>query len=91
MIYAVPKTNSLTTEDFAGADVACWINFPVQDGAEQLAQYYLDKEGWIVAQFREAQWVEAEDYPESDDNYKYVREAVKDGASFLIQAFEPNG
>lgn len=87
-LYAAPKANVLSTLDLSGAEVACWINFPERDGAEQLAQFYLDKEGWAVVQVREAHWVEAEDYPEGNANFGYVQEALKDGASFLIQTEE---
>ena len=86
-VQAIPKPNVLATEDLGGAAVHCWINFPAPDGALQLVNFYLDNDGWLVTNVEYQTWVEIDQYNPEDAGYKYAMEAVKDGASFLIQAY----
>jgi hypothetical protein len=86
-VQAVPKQNVLTTEDFGGAAVQCWVNFPSLDGAEQLVNYYLDQEGWVVTNVEYTAWIQSEQYKPENEGYKYALEAEKDGSSFLIQTY----
>jgi hypothetical protein len=89
-VQAIPKPNTLTTEDFGGAAVMCWINFPALDGAEQLANFYLDQEGWMITNIEHTAWVELNEYRKHDVGWGYACEAQNSGASFLIQAYMPD-
>jgi hypothetical protein len=73
MIKASPKPN--TGKDAGGAYANCWINFPIQDGAEHLAKFYLEKEGWLHEKTQDAKWVERRDYDDDPQKEQYVSEA----------------
>lgn len=77
-----PKPDNPHHGEFGGAFVNLWINFTLQDGAEQLARYYLDAEGWIIEEISEVRWAELEDYEEGTDSLKGFREAQETGVSF---------
>lgn len=88
-VQAIPKPDSMMTDAFGAAAVHCWVNYPAQDGAEQLVNFYLDKEGWMVTNVEHAAWVDPAQYREQDEGFRYAAEAIKDGASFLIQTSLP--
>jgi len=41
-----PKPNTQLATEAGGAYVNCWIDFREQSGAEHLAKFYLNQEGW---------------------------------------------
>lgn len=84
-VNVIPNPHSMNTSGFASAIVQTWVNFPMLDGAEQLARYYLEKEGWKVVEIQFYQEVRFEHYLENDEGFKFAEEAHKDGISFLIQ------
>ncbi len=88
-VQTIPKPNEISTADLDGAAVHCWINFPEFDAATQLANFYLDREGWLVTNVEFSEWVEISRYQPEDVGYKYATEAQNSGASFLIQAYSP--
>ena len=46
LMKVLPKAGTVLANEAAGAFVSCWIDFREKDGAEHLAKYYLDEEGW---------------------------------------------
>lgn len=88
-VQAIPKPDTMITDAFGNAAVYCWVSFPALDGAEQLVNFYLDKEGWMVTNVEHSSWVNPEQYKREDLGFQYAMEAEKDGASFLIQASLP--
>jgi len=74
-----------------GAYVNCWINFPVEDGARELAKFYIEKEGWSVDTAEESEWVQSETYENNAEGLRYFTEAERDGASFLFNSWPTNG
>jgi hypothetical protein len=83
-IEVVPRPNSPHAQEFGGAYVHCLIDFPQENGAEVLARYYLENEGWQSLQTEEVRVVEREDYADDDPDYlRYYDEAAADGACFI--------
>src|SRR4030095_8239501 len=90
LMKATPKAGS-DAEEKAGAYVNCWINFQLEDGAHQLARFYLEQAGWRVEATEESNWVEREYYDSNPDGLKYFNEAETDGASFVVNTWPTNG
>lgn len=70
-----------------GAYVSCWINHLMQDGAEVLARYYVEDEGWVVVAVEEVRRVIRADY-EGLDEIQYFDEAEREGASLVFNTFD---
>lgn len=83
-VQAISKTASFNTSDFSRTTVHCWINFPDYEAVVQLVNYYLDREGWIVAMIEFSYEVNPKNYTAADEGYKFALEAEKDGASFIF-------
>ncbi len=84
MIEATPQADNKNEQGTGGTYVSCWINFKIADGAEVLALYYIQENGWIPGEVQERQWVEQEDYQNTPDSLPYFLEAEQDGASFVF-------
>ena len=84
-VQAIPKHDSPTMNNFSRAAVHCWVNFPDFEAANQLVNFYLDREGWVVTNVEFSHEVNAKNYTEHDEGYQYALEAEKDGSSFLFQ------
>ena len=86
-ILAAPKPGTEQAEDAGGAYVNCWINFPLEDGAELLARFYIGEAGWEPGEKVDQRWVEEEDYADEPEWMQYFREAEEDGASFVFYSW----
>lgn len=83
MIRAVSKPDNEDEQETGGAYISCWINFKLNDGAELLAKYYIEKAGWIPGKIEEHKWVDAASYETDSENRVFFEEAQQDGASFV--------
>ena len=91
VIRALPKPGTEQAEDSGGAYVNCWINFLIEDGAEHLAKFYIEKAGWVPEETEDVRWVERENYEDEPENLQYFSEAEADGACFLFNSWDING
>jgi len=89
LIKTVPRGDD--AKQFGGAYVNCWINFQREDGAQQLALFYLEKEGWRIEGVEETKSVGRETYEENSDSLVYFNEAEQDGCSFVVNTWPTNG
>lgn len=85
-----PKAGTALANQAAGAFVSCWIDFREKDGAEHLAKYYLDEEGWDHEETQEAVWVERETYEKNPEGLEHFLEAQTDSACFVINQWPVN-
>src|SRR6185436_16258739 len=69
MWYFLIKTVPLEDDakEIGGAYVNCWINFQLEDGAQQLARFYLEKDGWRIEAVEKTEWVGRETYEDNPD------------------------
>jgi TRAP-type mannitol/chloroaromatic compound transport system substrate-binding protein len=86
-----PKPDSDSAKEAAGAFVNCWIDFRERQGAEQLAKFYLDQEGWKYEETTDAKWVQKQSYDDNPEGLKRFLEAESDSASFVIHQWPANG
>jgi hypothetical protein len=86
IIKASPKPNTEQAEDSGGAYVSCWINFMIEDGAEHVAKFYVEKAGWMPEETQDVRWVERENYEDDAENLQFFLEAEADGASFVFNS-----
>jgi hypothetical protein len=84
-VQAIPKPDAFKLSIFDSAAVHCWVNFPDFEAANQLINFYLDREGWIITNIEFSHEVNPKNYTEHDEGYQYALEAEKDGSSFLFQ------
>jgi|SRR6185503_8493436 len=89
LIKTVPREDD--AKEIGGAYVNCWINFQLEDGAQQLARFYLEKDGWRIEAVEKTEWVGRETYEDNPDGLNYFTEAEQDGASFLVNTWPTNG
>ena len=68
-----------------GAYVCCWIDFAIEDGALELAKFYIRKARYRPRSVKERMWVEPRECPAG--SAKYFREAKDDGASLVFQRY----
>jgi hypothetical protein len=87
LVQTIPKSNSMNTNAFERAVVHCWINYQERKGAEQLANYYLDEDGWMITNVEHREWVEISNYKVEDEGFEFANEAKKSGSSFFIQTY----
>jgi hypothetical protein len=86
-----PKPDTENAKEFGGAYVNCWIDFREQIGAEHLAKFYLDQEGWQYDKTEEANWVEKEDYDDDSAGMEHFLGALTNSACFVINSWGVNG
>ena len=67
---AIPKPNSPEFQKSGGAYVNCYILFALQDGAEHLSKYEVEKE-WTIIETEEISWVEIEDFENNVEAREY--------------------
>jgi len=91
IIKASPKPDTPQAKEAGGAYVSCWVNFLIDDGAEHLAKFYVEKAGWIPEETQDARWVERTDYEGDPETLQFFLEAEADGASFEIAQWDING
>jgi len=84
LIEVTPKVDSIHVQDLGGAFAKCWIDFSQEHGAEHLARYYLEEEGWQPLQTEEVRFVEREDVEDDPQSLQYFMEAKVDGACFVF-------
>ena len=83
-IQAVPKTDSAHAAEFGGAFVHCWIDFELQDGAEVLAKFYVDQDGWVPVNVEEVLWPEESDVKDDPESLSYYNEAKSQGVCLVF-------
>jgi len=87
-INAVPDKikNAAVDADAKSASVNVWIDFPEQEGAEALARFYINKEGWQDKKStHEAVWID--DMDTQDEFYEFYQEALEYGSALLFNTF----
>jgi len=72
-----------------GAYVHCLIDFVQQEGAEHLARYYLEQDGWQALETEEVRIIERSDYEDDLKYLQYFNEAEEDGCSFIYYGYPP--
>ena len=87
MIEAAATTELMEEEGLGGAYVNCWINFSLQDGAEVLARYYIEQDGWLPRETHEHRWAEQKDYQDNPDDLQYYLEAESEGVCFVFNTW----
>jgi len=91
-----PKPDTEQAHDTGGAYAVCWIDFALQDGAEQLARYYADRFGWIPRKINSSDFVDASFYDEEfegeerDELKRYYAEAEEDGVCIVTYEWPPD-
>lgn len=94
-LMARPRPDNLHTAPDGtrvdGAFVNCWINFMREEGAEQLARYYVGEEGWIIDEVTELHWTERGDYEEGSNALQGFLEAEETGISFWYYTWSEDG
>jgi len=88
VIEATPVPDTTQEEGVGGANVSCWINFALADGAELLARHYIQKAGWIPDEVHERKQAQKDDYQDDPENLPYYLEAEADGTSFVFHAWD---
>jgi hypothetical protein len=91
IIKASPKPDTTLAKEAGGAYINCWINFLIDDGAEHLAKFYVEKAGWHPEETQDARWVVREDYEDDAETLQFFLEAEANGASLLINQWDING
>ena len=86
-----PKPDTQLATQTGGAFVNCWIDFRERDGAEHLAKFYLDQEGWNHDETQEAKWVEKHDYDDDSESMQRFLEAETNSACFVVNQWGLNG
>jgi hypothetical protein len=86
-VEAKPKPRTKKAMEFGGAHVNCWIDFKLQDGAEQLARFYIRKDGWLPVSVDDVRWVIKADYVARPEWLDYYLEARKSGAFFVYHTW----
>lgn len=87
MIEAVPASDNTQEQDAGGAFISCWINFALEDGAELLARYYIERAGWTPGKLHEHKHIKKDMPKDGDEDGEYIREAEADGASFVFHTW----
>ncbi len=86
-----PKPGTEHAAKCAGAYMSCWIDFKDQGGAEQLARFALDDEGWIIDTCDDVRCPTRDDYESPDPDVReclqFFDEAQKHGWSFSFNAW----
>jgi hypothetical protein len=80
-IEAIPnaKENPEAAKEYGGACINCWIDFPIEDGAVELAKFYVKQNGWSLLGFvDENLWFEEEDC-ETTEQRQYFSDAKECG------------
>jgi hypothetical protein len=90
-IRAVPKPESPLANESGFAYVSCWVNFQLQDGAEVLAKYYIDRAGWLPVEVEDAAWVEADGYADDPKHARYYSEAETEGVTLVFHEWKAPG
>lgn len=91
LIKVSPKPNTKLAREAGGAYVNCWINFGEEEGAEHLAKFYLEQEGWVHEETQERNWVEEEEYTDEPEGMQNFKEAEVNSTSFVAHQWGLNG
>ena len=74
-----PKENPEAAQEYGGAYVNCWIDFLLEDGAAELAKFYIKQSGWTFLEFTEENlWFEEEEC-ETTEQKQYFSDAKECG------------
>ncbi|MDQ3635928.1 MAG: hypothetical protein M3405_15700 [Acidobacteriota bacterium] len=75
--------NAKAAEEFGGAYVNCWIDFALEDGAVELAKFYIKQNDWIPLRLEgDNVWYNEEDCETTEDR-QYFAEAKDYGATLV--------
>ena len=78
-----PKQNPDDFKEFGGAYVNCWIDFALENGAVELAKFYIKQNGWKPHKIiDENVWFDKEDC-ETTEQKIYFDEAIECGATLV--------
>lgn len=91
IIEVSPKPETPPATETGGAFVNCWIDYREQSGAEQLAKFYLEQDGWQYEETQEARWVEKEEYDDDPEGMQYFSDAETNCACFVVNRWPVNG
>lgn len=91
ILKVTPKPDTPLASEAGGAFVNCWIDFREQEGAEHLAKFYLDREGWQYEETQERNRVEKGDCDDDAEGMEHFSEAEMNSASFLVNQWPANG
>ena len=86
VIHAVSRKGGKLNPESAGAYVSCWINFPLYEGALELAKYYVRAEGWSVRAVDSHAWINGPQHA-SRGTVRYYRKALKEGAALVFHHY----
>ena len=89
IFLARPKPGSEHAAEYAGAWVNCWVDFKVQSGAERLARFALEDQGWIIQKCDEVRCPTRDDYesPDQRESLQFFDEAQKTGSCFVFNCW----
>jgi hypothetical protein len=89
-IEATPKPDSPQAEEVGSALVNCWVDFPLRDGAELLARFYIAEDGnWEPGETKGWNWMEEEDFVGQPQLLECFHVARKAGMCLLFHTFPP--
>ena len=82
-ITARPYPNNKDVDkNVSGANVKAWINFPEQEAAEMVANFYIHRNGWGPEDTTDVQWVEEKNITDADR--EFYDEALEYGSTFIF-------
>lgn len=92
-LQVAPQPRTQQAREVGGAYAVCWINFPLQDGAEHLAKFYVEQAGWVRPVVKKVGRVDedyyAQEQPGADGQKQYFEEALADGISIIFYEWPP--
>ena len=74
--------NKDVDKQVTGARVKAWINFPEQEAAEMIANFYIHKNGWGPESTTDIQWLEESEVAAEDR--EFYNEAMEYGSTFIF-------
>ena len=86
VIHAVSPRGGKLNPEGAGAYVSWWINFPLSEGALELAKYSVRAEGWTVHAVDSHTWINGPECA-SRGTVRYYRKALREGAALVFHHY----
>lgn len=87
-IRAKPRRGAKIDPGSKGAQVSCWVNFPLREGALAVAKHYLDEDGWSIRSIDDHRVI-ARPAQATSDERPHAREALRHGACFVYRHEAP--
>lgn len=92
-LQVAPQPGTAQAREVGGAYAVCWIDFSLQDGAEQLAKFYVEQAGWTAPLVKKVGRVDeayyAQEQHAQDGQKQYFEEAQADGVSIIFYEWPP--